>query len=60
MIINVKPDKNHRPTYIIEGAEHKPSFLKQVWNGIVTAFKIFLIIVIVFVALYLTGKQPII
>lgn len=57
MIINVKPDQNHRPTYIVEGQERRPSIVRQVWNGIVIAFKIFFIVAAVFAVLYFIQKS---
>lgn len=56
MIIHVKPDRNHRPTYIVEGQGYRPSIMRQVLNGIAIAFKIFFVIVAICIALYAVQK----
>lgn len=53
MIIHVKPDKNHTPTYIIEEEKKKPSILRQILNGIITAFKIIILLIVILILIYI-------
>jgi hypothetical protein len=60
MIINVKPDKNHKPMYIVDGTRRKPSLIIKllfyVGHIILFMLKIVIIICIIILANYILNQ----